>query len=102
MTMDDKVCEQVSMTMLSDVYSREVIERCVRTSEPWSTKVRRGGVGTALAPALVLVALGVWGRRHPSQGWGSPGGKLRGLHPAQPDRAVRGLGPSGRRQPLGS
>jgi hypothetical protein len=26
------VCEQVSMTMLSDVYPREVIERCVQQS----------------------------------------------------------------------
>ena len=38
MTMDDKVCEQVSMTMLNEVYPREVIERCVQQSEPWNTK----------------------------------------------------------------
>ncbi len=30
MDVDDKVCEQVSMTMLSEVYPKEVIERCVR------------------------------------------------------------------------
>src|SRR5438874_2681388 len=41
MDVDDKVCEQVSMTMLSQVYPKEVIERCVRESEPWSSKVRR-------------------------------------------------------------
>ncbi len=30
MDVDDKVCEQVSMTMLQGVYPKEVIERCVR------------------------------------------------------------------------
>ena len=35
MTMDDKVCEQVSMTMLGEVYPREVIER-------WCSTVSRG------------------------------------------------------------
>ena len=41
MEVDDKVCEQVSMTMLSQVYPRDVVERCVRESEPWSSKARR-------------------------------------------------------------
>ena len=41
MDVNDKVCEQVSMTMLSEVYPKEVIERCVQQSEPWSTKARR-------------------------------------------------------------
>src|SRR3989442_6033788 len=45
MDIDDKVCEQVSMTMLSEVYPTDVIERCVQQSEPWSTKVRREWVG---------------------------------------------------------
>src|SRR5437867_288027 len=38
MDVDDKVCEQVSLTMLSDVYPAEVVEGCVQQSEPWSTK----------------------------------------------------------------
>ncbi len=42
---DDKVCEQVSLTMLSEVYPKDVIERCVEQSEPWSPK--RGGCGRA-------------------------------------------------------
>ena len=49
MDVDDKVCEQVSMTMLSQVYPKEVIERCVQQSEPWSTKVRRVRLSTATA-----------------------------------------------------
>jgi hypothetical protein len=48
MTMDDKVCEQVSMTMLSEMYPRKVIERCVQQSEPWNSKVRRVRLSTAL------------------------------------------------------
>ena len=43
MAIDDKVCEQVSMTMRSRVYPKDVIKRCVQQSEPWSTKVRRCG-----------------------------------------------------------
>src|SRR3954464_8818466 len=48
MDVNDKVCEQVSMTMLEGVYPTEVIERCVQQSEPWSTKVRRVRLSTAL------------------------------------------------------
>ncbi len=57
MTIDDKVCEQVSMTMLSEVYPREVIERCVQQSEPWSVKVRRVRLSTALALVLFVLAM---------------------------------------------
>src|SRR5260221_14184365 len=41
MDVNDKVCEQVSMTMLSQVYPKDVIERCVQQSEPWCSKARR-------------------------------------------------------------
>ncbi len=100
--MDDKVCEQVSMTMLSDGYSREVIERCVRTSEPWSTKVRRVRLSTALALVLFVIALGLWSRRNQCQVWDSLVGKRSSLHPAQPDSSISDSGLSGRRQALGS
>ena len=53
MTIDDKVCEQVSMTMLGEVYPQEVIERRVQQSEPWRTKVRRVRLSTALPPGAV-------------------------------------------------
>src|SRR5437667_1171744 len=102
MTMDDKVCEQVSMTMLSDVYSREVIERCVRTSEPWSTKVRRVRLSTALALVLFVIAMGLWSRRNQCQVWNSLVSKLSDLHAAQPDSAISDSGLSGRRKELGS
>jgi DDE family transposase/transposase IS4-like protein len=102
MTMDDKVCEQVSMTMLSEVYPQEVIERCVQSSEPWCTKVRRVRLSTALALMLFVIALGLWSRRNQCQVWNSLVGKLSDLHPAQPDSAISDSGLSGRRQVLGS
>ena len=100
--MDDKVCEQVSMTMLSDVYSREVIERCVRTSEPWSTKVRRVRLSTALALVLFVIALGLWSRRNQCQVWQSLVGRLSDIHPAEPKSTISDSGLSGRRKALGS
>jgi hypothetical protein len=69
MTMDDKVCEQVSMTMLSEIYPQEVIERCVQHSEPWRTKVRRVRLSTALSLVLFVIALGLWSRRNQCQVW---------------------------------
>ena len=57
MDVDDKVCEQVSMTMLSQVYPQDVVERCVRESEPWASKTRRVRASTALA--LVLFVIGM-------------------------------------------
>ena len=36
MDLDDKVCEQVSLTMLSRIYPKEAIERCVEQSQPWA------------------------------------------------------------------
>src|SRR6266567_1465167 len=102
MTMDDKVCEQVSMTMLSDVYPREVIERCVQSSEPWCTKVRRVRLSTALALVLFVIAMALWSRRNQCQVWNSLVGKLSDLHPAQPDSSISDAGLSGRRQALGS
>ncbi len=100
--MDDKVCEQVSMTMLSQVYPREVIERCVQSSKPWCDKVRRVRLSTALALVVFVIAMALWSRRNQRQVWASLVGKLSDLHPAQPDSAISDSGLSGRRQVLGS
>jgi Insertion element 4 transposase N-terminal len=50
----------VSMTMLSQVYPTEVIERCVQQSEPWSTKVRRVRLSTALTLVWFVIAMALW------------------------------------------
>ena len=102
MDVDDKVCEQVSMTMLSEVYPTEVIERCVQQSEPWSTKVRRVRLSTALSLVLFVIAMALWSRRNQSQVWQSLVGKLSDLHPAEPKSTISDAGLSGRRKALGS
>jgi hypothetical protein len=102
MEIDDKVCEQVSMTLLGEVYPQEVIERCVQSSEPWKTKVRRVRLSTGLALVLFVIAMALWSRRNQRQVWVSLVGPLSELQPAQPDSAISDAGLSGRRQVLGS
>src|SRR2546421_6209126 len=102
MEVDDKVCEQVSMTMLTEVYPKEVIERCVRESEPWSSKVRRVRLCTALALVLFVIGMALWSRRNQCQVWQSLVGKLSDLHPAEPKSTMSDAGISGRRTELGS
>jgi hypothetical protein len=69
MDVDDKVCQQVSMTMLSKISPTEVIERCVRESEPWSSKVRRVRLSTALTLVVFVIAMALWSRRNQCQVW---------------------------------
>jgi hypothetical protein len=102
MDVDDKVCEQVSMTMLEGVYPTEVIERCVQQSEPWSTKVRRVRLCTGLTLVLFVMGMALWSRRNQCQVWQSLVGKLSDLHPAEPTSTMTASGLSGRRQQLGS
>src|SRR5438876_6226962 len=102
MDIDDKVCEQVSLTMLSEVYPKEVIERCVQHSEPWSRKVRRVRLSTALALVVFVIAMALWSRRNQCQVWQSLVGKLSDLHPAEPKSTISASGLSGRRKELGS
>ncbi len=102
MDVDDKVCEQVSMTMLSQVYPKEVIEHCVQQSEPWSSKVRRVRASTALALVLFVMGMALWSRLNQCQVWHKLVGKLSDLHPAEPESAMSDAGLSGRRQALGS
>ena len=102
MDIDDKVCEQVSMTMLSEVYPTDVIERCVQQSEPWSTKVRWVRLSTALTLVVFVIGMALWSRRNQCQVWQSLVGKLSDLHPAEPKSTISASGLSGRRQELGS
>ena len=85
MSIDDKVCEQVSLTMLSEVYPQAVIERCVQQSQPWSTKARRVRASTALALVLFVLGMALWSRLNQCQVWQKLVGKLSDLHPAEPE-----------------
>src|SRR5947208_9243085 len=102
MEIDDKVCEQVNLTMLREIYPAEVIERCVQQSEPWSTKVRRVRLSTALTLVLFVIAMALWSRRNQCQVWQSLVGKLSDLHPSEPKSTMSDAGLSGRRTALGS
>ncbi len=84
MDVDDKVCEQVSMTMLTEVYPKEVMERCVHQSEPWSTRARRVRLSTALTLVLFVIGMALWSRRNHCPVWQSLVGKLSDLHPSEP------------------
>src|SRR6266581_2729055 len=98
MKVDDKVCEQVNMTMLSEVYPREVIERCVQQSQPWSSKVRRVRASTALALVLFVIGMALWSRLNQCQVWQRLVGKLSDLHPGEPEDTMSDAGLSGRRK----
>jgi Transposase DDE domain/Insertion element 4 transposase N-terminal len=102
MDVDDKVCEQVSMTMLSKVYPKDLVEWCVRESEPWSSKARRVRASTALALVLFVIGMALWSRLNQCQVWQKLVGKLSDLHAAQPESQLSDSGLSGRRQALGS
>ena len=96
MDVDDKVCEQVSMTMLGEVYPKDVIERCVQQSEPWSTKARRVRLSTALTLVFFVIAMALWSRRNQCQVWQSLVGKLSDLRRRSPRTSAGGTCGRGR------
>jgi hypothetical protein len=102
MDIDDKVCEQVSMTLLEQVYPKEVIERCLEHSQPWASKERRVRGSTGLALVLFVIGLALWSRLNQCQVWHKLVGKLSALHPAEPESGLTASGLAGRRKQLGS
>jgi len=99
---DDKVCEQGDMSMLSTVYPKEAIKTCVQDSQPWSTKARRVRESTVRALVLFVIAMALWSRLNQRQVWQKLVGKLSDLHPGQPNSALSASAISGRRQELRS
>lgn len=102
MDVDDKVCDQVSLTMLREIYPKDVIERCVQQSEPWSTKGRRVRASTALTLVLFVIAMALWSRLNQCHVWHKLVGKLSDIHPSEPTATLSDSGLSGRRKALGS
>ena len=102
MDIDDKVCEQVEMTMLSQVYPKEVIQRGAQESQPWSEKERRVRQSTALTLVWFVIAMALWSRLNQCQVWQKLVGKLSDLHPGEPESLLSASGLSGRRKELGS
>ena len=102
MDLDDKVCEQVNMTVLEQVYPKAVIERCLSQSQPWTSKQRRVRGSTGLALVVFVIGLALWSRLNQCQVWQKLVGKLSALHPAEPDSELTASGLAGRRKQLGS
>ncbi len=87
MDLDDKVCEQVSMTVLNEVYPKEVIERCLEQSQSWSSKERRVRGSTGLVLVLFVIGLALWSRLNQCQVWQKLVGK-REPRCTQPSQTV--------------
>src|SRR5438105_10096799 len=102
MDIDDKVCEQVNMALLAQVYPKEEIERCVGQSQPWTSKARRVRQSTLLALVWFVIAMALWSRLNQGLVWQKLVGKLSDLHPGTPEDHLSASGLSGRRKELGS
>src|SRR5260221_13877816 len=77
---DDKVCEQVEMTLLAQVYPPAAIERCVGQSQPWASKARRVRQGTLVGLVLCVVRRALLRRPNPRLVWGQLGWQICALH----------------------
>ncbi len=102
MDVDDKVCEQVEMTLLAQVYPTEALERCVGQSQPWASKARRVRQSTLLALVLFVIGMALWSRLNQRLVWDKLVGKLSALQDAEPQSQLNASALSGRRQELGS
>ncbi len=102
MELDDKVCDQVDGSLLSQVYPPEAIQRCVGQSQPWASKVRRVRQSTMLALVLFVIGMALWSRLSQRQVWDKLVGKLSALHPAEPQSGLSASALSGRRKAVGS
>lgn len=102
MDLDDKVCEQVDLTLLAQVYPPEVIERCLGQSQAWASKVRRVRLSTLVALVLFVIGMGLWSRLCQRLVWDKLVGKLSTLHPGEPQSRLSASALSGRRKALGS
>jgi hypothetical protein len=102
MELDDKVCEQVNMTLMEKIYPKEVIERCVQESQEWASKRRRVRQSTTYTLVCLLIGMGLWSRLNQCQVWQKLVGKLSVLHPRKGEGQLSDSGISGRRKALGS
>ncbi len=99
---DDKVCEQMEMTLLEQVYPQALIKRCVQESQMWSRKKRRVRQSTGETLVWFVIGMGLWSRFNQCQVWQKLVGKLSDIHPAEPDEAaLSDSALSGRRKELG-
>jgi hypothetical protein len=102
MDVDDKVCEQVDLALLAQVYPKAEIQQCVEQSQPWTGKKRRVRQSNVFAVVWLVIAMALWSRQSQSLVWQKLVGKLCDLHPAEPEGNLSASALSGRRKQLGS
>jgi hypothetical protein len=102
MDMDDKVCEQMDMALLAQVYPKETIERCVGASAAWTSKARRVRQSTMLALVWLIIGMALWSRLSQRLVWQKLVGPLSDVHPGKPEDPLSASAVSGRRKELGS
>ena len=102
MDVDDKVCEQVTMALLEEIYPRERVKRCVEHSSHWANKARRVRRTTLLTLVWLVIGMALWSRLNQCQVWQKLVGALSDLHPDERQGLLSDSGISGRRKALGS
>jgi hypothetical protein len=102
MDVDDKVCDQVEMTLLAQVYPAEAIQRCIGGSQPWTDKVRRVRQSPLLALVLFVIGMALWSRLSQQLVWDKLVSKLSTLHPGDGQSQLSASALSRRRTALGS
>jgi hypothetical protein len=98
---DDKVCEQMDLGLAQEIYPKEVIERCVRESQPWSSKQRRVRKVNASSLVWLVILMGLWSRLCQRLVWQKMVSKLVILHPGDGSGELSASGICGRREALG-
>ena len=63
--------------MLEEVYPKDVIERCVQESQPWSSKARRVRLSTVLTLVFFVLAMAASEPSQPMPGVAKPGGQAK-------------------------
>ncbi|HEV2582152.1 MAG TPA: IS4 family transposase [Ktedonobacteraceae bacterium] len=80
----DKLGERVHLSMLEEIYSRELLLRCVQQSERRAQKARRVRHFTGLAVLWLVLAMGLWSRLSQGRVWDKLTHWLQDGIPAQP------------------
>jgi Transposase DDE domain/Insertion element 4 transposase N-terminal len=80
----DKLGERVGMSMLEEVYSREVLLRCLQQSERRALRARRVRHFTALATLWLVLAMVLWSRLAQGRVWDKLTHWLQDRTPGQP------------------
>lgn len=99
---DDKVCEQIDLSLAEQIYPRKGIEQCIEQSGFWAQKKRRLRKTNALALVWFIIGMALWSRSNQCGVWKKLVGSLSYLHPRRRQAALSDSGISRRRTELGN